>query len=1007
MTKPRLYPILLIGLFTLFMVYPLWHVLLRAFFVNGAPSLAFFGVMATTQFYREAVFNSLNLAILVTIITSLLAYPLALLLGRYQLPAGKLLHSLLLLPLVVPPFVGVLGVRQLFSRFGSVNVLLLDLGIIERPVNWLGGGGVAGIIALQVLHLVPVLYLTLRASLSKLHVALEESALMSGASRFQVLRSIVIPMSFPGWFAGATLVFIGSFTDLGTPLIFEYRKTVPVQIYNMLTDLNQNPVGYSFVVFTCFLSVSLFVLSKASLASGSYAASARISESDTVRPLPSWAKACFAPLLILYVAISLLPQMALLLLSLSGEWFMTALPTTFTFDHFREVAQHPIAAHSLLTSLWLSGCASAVTVIIGFLTASIVVRGRGSMRFLFETFSIVPLAVPGLVFAFGYAGGFSGTPLDNRINPFPLLIAAYMIRRLPTVVRSVAAGLEEASRGLEEAGLMVGATPLQVTRHIVFPLIRRQLVVGALLTFAYSMIEVSDGLLLALEERFYPVSKAMYALIARPDGLELAAALGVIVMAIMTVAFYGTELVSFGKRRVKLSVLLALPFLPFVSPNVAQADEVVIASAHWEGMKREFEWAFVEDYKAKTGRDVQVRWLDLGGVSDIIKYLKDRYGSDPASVGIDLMFAGGTDVFLDLKQQGILQPTTVAPSILSLIPESLAGAPLYDRDGFWYAAALSTFGIVYNKVALSRLGLPEPKSWADLGRPEYFGLVGAGDPRKSGSMHAMFEVILQGYGWTDGWRLIQQIGANVRNFSGGATQIGKEVATAEVAVGLAIDTYGGDLIRRFGTRRVDFALPLDFPSVNGDGIAVLRNAPHPETAKAFLEFVLSERGQRIFLAKKGEPGGPRKFEIGKFSVMPSLYDKVPSATVVTINPFKLSNLVPYKAELAARRWNLVNDLFGAFIVDSHEDLVLRAKEAVAAGPPLSGIPVSEPQSVALASGAPWGSDATLRNQKLQEWGDAARASRDTSWPDLSWLPSALVALLLIGAAFRRRQRTRA
>ena len=96
-----------------------------------------------------------------------------------------------------------------------------------------------------------------------------------------------------------------------------------------------------------------------------------------------------------------------------------------------------------------------------------------------------------------------------------------------------------------------------------------------------------------------------------------------------------------------------------------------------------------------------------------------------------------------------------------------------------------------------------------------------------------------------------------------------------------------------------------------------------------------------------------------------------------------------------------------FVRAIRDDLVLRAKEAVAAGPPLSGIPVSEPQSVALASGAPWGSDATLRNQKLQEWGDAARASRDTSWPDLSWLPSALVALLLIGAAFRRRQRTRA
>ncbi len=455
MTKLRLYALLPIGLFVLFMAYPLSHVLLRAFFVDGALSFRFFFAMAITEFYREAVFNSLNLAILVTLLTTLVSFPLAFLLGRYRVPGGALVHTLLLLPLVVPPFVGVLGVRQLFSRFGSVNVLLLDLGIIERPISWLGAGGVPGIVALQVLHLVPILYLTLRASLSKINTALEEAALMSGASRWQVVRRIVLPMAFPGWFAGATLVFVGSLTDLGTPLIFEYRKTVPVQIYNMLTDLNENPVGYSFVVFTCFLSVCLFLMSRASLSAGSYASSGRIAEKEGAKPLPRLAAVFAVPILALYIAASLLPQASLALLSVSGEWFMSVLPTEFTLQHYLEVARHPIAAHSLLTSLWLSLAASGLTVIVGFLTAYIVVRGRGGMRALLEACSIIPLAVPGIVFAFGYVGAFAGTPLDNRINPFPLLIAAYVVRRLPAMVRAGAAGLEEASQALEEAGLMV------------------------------------------------------------------------------------------------------------------------------------------------------------------------------------------------------------------------------------------------------------------------------------------------------------------------------------------------------------------------------------------------------------------------------------------------------------------------------------------------------------------------------------------------------------------------
>lgn len=1006
MTKPRLYPLGLLAIFISFMGYPLSYVLLKAFFVDGMPSLVFFRVMAETEFYREALFNSLNLAILVTVLSSALAYPLAFALGRYALRYGGALHALLLLPLVVPPFVGVLGVRQLFSRFGSVNVLLLDLGLIQHPIDWLAGGGVAGIVALQTLHLVPVLYLSIRASLQGLSPALEESALMSGASRLQVLRSIVLPLSFPGWFAGAVLVFIGSFTDLGTPLIFEYRKTVSVQIYNMLTDINENPVGYSFVVFTCFLSVSLFLLSRASLLSGAFAPAGRVTAPNPLRLVAGWKRLACYLVLASYIGIALMPQASLCLLAISGEWFMSVLPSSFTARHFGEVLSHPITLHSLATSLWLSATASALTVAVGFLTAYVVVRGKGRLRVLFEVMSIIPLAVPGIVFAFGYVGGFAGTPLDNRANPFPLLIAAYMIRRLPSMVRSASAGLQEASQALEEAAFMVGASPLLVYRRIVMPLISRHLAVGALLTFAYSMIEVSDGLLLALEERFYPVSKAIYALMGRPDGLELGSALGVIVMVIMGAAFFLIEL--FSKRGRAAGAALGAACILACSASLchAQEDELVIVSSHWEGIKREFEWGFSAQHLERTGRAVSVRWLDLGGASDIVKYLKSQHKRDPGGLGVDVIFSGGPDLLLDLKASGILQPVTLSAEVIAPIPKALAGVPLYDSEGAWYAAALSTFGIVYNKVALARLGLSQPETWSDLARPEYHGLVGAGDPRKSGSMHAMFEVILQGYGWNDGWRLIQQIAGNVRNFSGTASQIGKEVATAEIVVGIAIDTYGGDLLRRFGSGRIGFVVPSDFAAINGDGIAVIDHAPHPELARSFVEFVLSERGQRIFYDKVGSPGGPRKFEIGKLPVLPALYGGPYRAPVVDLNPFTTPGVIPYQAALAARRWNLVNDLFGSFIMDAHDRLVERARDAQADGTALAGIPVSSADAEQLLESGPWGSSSRIRSEKIREWGAAARAGPRSRLSQFSWVPSLLLALVLLAFSLRQAVRRR-
>jgi hypothetical protein len=266
-------------------------------------------------------------------------------------------------------------------------------------------------------------------------------------------------------------------------------------------------------------------------------------------------------------------------------------------------------------------------------------------------------------------------------------------------------------------------------------------------------------------------------------------------------------------------------------------------------------------------------------------------------------------------------------------------------------------------------------------------------------MHAMYEIILQGYGWEQGWTMLQRIARNVRHFSGGASQIGKEVALGELIYGIAIDTYAGDIIRTVGHERLGYTLPRDFAAINGDAIGMLKGAPNPVVGSAFIEFLLSEAGQRIWFAKKGQPGGPRVFELGKLSVLPSLYGNVESASVVTENPFSMKNVLTYDAATAASRWTLVNDLFGVFIIDLHQRIA-----RVADVEQLRGIPISELASQQLLSSGSWGSDQGVRTEMLQKWSAIARQNIPESPTPLGRfkaLPGIIFCLLLIALVVRR------
>jgi iron(III) transport system permease protein len=524
--------------FSAFMLYPLGYVFSNAFFTAEGFSLVFFKLMLSSPNYVAILANSINLGLVVTLLTTLLSLPLAFFLVRYEFPGKGLLNGLILIPMVLPPFVGAIGMRQLLARFGSINLLLLETGIIDRPIDWLGSG-FWGVVILEVLHLYPIMYLNLAAALANVDPSLEEAARNMGASGFKLFRTVTFPLMLPGYFAGAIIVFIWAFTDLGTPLVFEYRELIAVQIFNMVTDLHQNPMGYAFVVAVMVLTLFFFYLSKRLIGGRRYEMLARGHVTSGVQTASPALTVMIYGMVLGISALALIPHLGVFLTSITSRWFLTVLPTEYTLRFYREVFSHDLTLLSIRNSLLLSSLSTFIDIILGVTIAYLLARKRLPGRDVLDALAMLPLALPGLVIAFGYVAAFSATPLDARINPVPLLVIAYAVRRLPYMVRAAYAGFQQSSAALEEAAMNLGASPIKTLYQITFPLVFANLVAGAVLAFSFAMLEVSDSLILALKEEYYPITKAIYALLNRiADGPYIASAMGMLGLLLLGASLF-------------------------------------------------------------------------------------------------------------------------------------------------------------------------------------------------------------------------------------------------------------------------------------------------------------------------------------------------------------------------------------------------------------------------------------------------------------------------------------
>lgn len=523
--------------FAAFLIYPLLYVFSQAFYVNGRFSLTFFRLMLADPVQRDCVINSINIGAAATVLTTIVGLPLAFVMTRRSFRGRGVLQALVLVPMVMPPFVGAIGMRQFFARFGSINLALMKLGLISEPIDWFGGGGFVGVVILEALHLYPIMYLNIAAALANVDPNMEEAAQNLGASGFKLFRTITFPLMLPGYFAGAVIVFIWAFTDLGTPLIFQYRTVVPVQIFDNVKDIRTNPMGYALVVLVIVVTMLFFYVAKRFVGGRRYEMMGRGHVAARERPLGPVGTVLALVGILSLIGIALLPHLSVLLTSVSAKWFMTVVPEQVSFAYYGKVFSHELTLPSIRNSLLYSSFSTLVDIVLGVAIAYLLTRRRLPGKNLLDATSMLPLALPGIVLAFGYVASFADTPLDPRQNPTLLLIIAYGVRRLPYVVRAAYAGFQQTSVALEEASQNLGASPAVTLRRITLPLISANLIAGAILAFSFAMLSVSDSLILAMKEQYYPITKAIFALMQRiADGPFIASAMGMLGMALLTVS---------------------------------------------------------------------------------------------------------------------------------------------------------------------------------------------------------------------------------------------------------------------------------------------------------------------------------------------------------------------------------------------------------------------------------------------------------------------------------------
>ncbi|MHA1772123.1 MAG: ABC transporter permease [Candidatus Thorarchaeota archaeon] len=449
-----------------------------------------------------AVINSIYVAIVVTMFSVILGVFFAFIIARYDFPGKSIVRTVLIFPILATPFIGAIGIKRFLGARGFFN------NLFYTTLHWMPFRvelhGLAAIIFIQSLSFFSLVYLNAYSSFMSIDPSLEEQAENLGATGFKLFRSVTLPLAMPGIQAGAILTFILSIEDLGTPIVYyddlQAQKTLAYQVFSSIATQSGSidPKGPAVgLILLVFALIGFLVIRKyASLRS--YESGSKGGQwNPRTRPLSIPTTILLYAVLIPSLFLALIPQISVIILSFARHWSTDAiLPEAWTLDNYSVLWAYEDVAQSINLTLIYGAIATVIIVLLGTSAAYLIARRDLPGKTALDLLVTSPIALPGIVIATGYFTLFYNTPFFPPGGPAFLITMSYTVRKFPFTVRAAYAGLLSTPVVLEEASMNLGASKNQTFAKITLPLIGVSVLAGSLLSFVYSVSEVSTSLIL-------------------------------------------------------------------------------------------------------------------------------------------------------------------------------------------------------------------------------------------------------------------------------------------------------------------------------------------------------------------------------------------------------------------------------------------------------------------------------------------------------------------------------
>jgi iron(III) transport system permease protein len=478
-------------------IYPLSFLVLESFKIAGTDN---WGIGNYLEFFQDTYYlktfgNTLVLSSLVLLTTTLFGVPLAYILARYRHWGKTVFTALILLPIVLPAFAGVFAFIIFFGKNGTLNLLLMEAGLIKTPINFIYG--LHGLVFIQSLHMLPFIVLGLSAGFTTIDPSFEEAAEVEGANGFRRFITVTLPLCTPTYMAGAVIVFLWPFTDWLTPLILGQVDFLPSVAYLNIayhfTDMHRKYMGIVAVVVSSIVCISLFLLARWWVEKKKYTGLSKgtTAEGRVIEPSPLVKLGAY--LYIFFIAgLVLLIPIVLGLSAFSRRWVLEPFPTYWTLENFRVILlESPLLIQN---SFVFSGVALLFGIAFGLPAAYIIVRtrvpGRNSLDFVIT----LMLAFPGMAVGVSYLLAFwKDIPLARYWIIMPLALFA---RRLPYFLRMAHSSYLQLDISLEEASEVSGAGKIRTFFNISLPLLVKGVLVGVVMFFIMAFQEISTAIFL-------------------------------------------------------------------------------------------------------------------------------------------------------------------------------------------------------------------------------------------------------------------------------------------------------------------------------------------------------------------------------------------------------------------------------------------------------------------------------------------------------------------------------